>query len=129
MLTVAVIAEAGTTPVVSGSMGEAVHLVFDLIGTNILLLTEIQDSQERQVLIRAAREALHGAGLDKTPIVAGVGVASTRESIRLSKEAASAGADFVMVIPPGYYAGALMANKESVRNFFVDVAEASPLPV
>ena len=63
------------------------------------------------------------------PVVAGVGASSTRETIKLSRDAASAGADFVMAIPPGYYAGALLANTKSLRDFFVDVAEASPVPV
>jgi 4-hydroxy-2-oxoglutarate aldolase len=62
-------------------------------------------------------------------IVAGVGAPSTRESIKLAKDAAAAGADFVMVIPPGYYAGALLANPDSLKSFFIDVAEASPVPV
>lgn len=34
-----------------------------------------------------------------------------------------------MVIPPGYYAGPLKANREALKNFFVDIAEASPVPV
>ena len=32
-----------------------------------------------------------------------------------------------MVITPGYFAGAL--HKEALETFFVDVAEASPIPV
>jgi len=32
-----------------------------------------------------------------------------------------------MVITPGYFAGAL--HKEALKTFFVDVAEASPIPV
>jgi L-threo-3-deoxy-hexylosonate aldolase len=63
------------------------------------------------------------------PIVAGAGAPSTRESIILAKEAAIAGADFVMVIPPGYYASTLAGNRAAVRQFFVDIAEASPVPI
>jgi 4-hydroxy-2-oxoglutarate aldolase len=63
------------------------------------------------------------------PVVAGVGAASTRESIDLSREAAAAGADFVMVIPPGYYAGALLSDPSSIKQFFIDIAEESPVPV
>lgn len=61
--------------------------------------------------------------------MAGAGAASTRESITLAKEAAAAGADFVMVIPPGYYASTLIANRESIKSFFVDIAAASPVPI
>ncbi|KAI2708466.1 hypothetical protein CBS147332_6527 [Penicillium roqueforti] len=107
------IAGAGTIPVISGSMGEAIHL----------------SHEEKKQLIRSARVALDEINLTGVPIVAGAGGASTRESIQLCKDAADAGADYVMVIPPGYYAGALLADTTSIKNFFVDIAEASPLPV
>ncbi|KAL4954526.1 hypothetical protein BDW69DRAFT_183421 [Aspergillus filifer] len=107
------IAGAGTVPVVSGTMGEAVHL----------------SHKERADLISAARSALDEINLHHVPVVAGAGAPSTRESIELCKEAAAAGADYVMVIPPGYYAGALLSNTNSIRNFFIQVAEASPVPV
>lgn len=61
--------------------------------------------------------------------MAGIGATSTRESIQLAKEAAAAGADFAIAIPPGYYAGALKADVTAIKNFFVDIAEASPIPV
>lgn len=34
-----------------------------------------------------------------------------------------------MIIPPGYYASTLRSNPQAIRNFFVDIAEASPVPV
>ena len=34
-----------------------------------------------------------------------------------------------MVIPPGYYASTLLANRASLVKFFVDIAKASPVPV
>ncbi|KAH6666710.1 putative dihydrodipicolinate synthase [Halenospora varia] len=105
---------AGTYPVISGTMGEAPHL----------------SSAERTSLILAARQALDAANLAHIPIVAGVGATSTRESIQLAKEAAEAGADFAIAIPPGYYAGPLMADgMKALKGFFVDIAEASPIPV
>ncbi len=108
------VAKAGTIPVVAGSAGEAPHLT----------------AAERATLVRTARAALDAAGLSTVPLVAGVGAPSTRETIQLSKEAAAAGADFAMVIPPGYYAGQLLKNNSAaVRRFFCDVAAASPLPV
>jgi L-threo-3-deoxy-hexylosonate aldolase len=67
--------------------------------------------------------------LTKTPIVAGIGASSTRESIELAKEAAEAGADFGMVIPPGYYAGALVSSPGALKQFFIDIAAASPIPM
>jgi 4-hydroxy-2-oxoglutarate aldolase len=108
------IASAGTVPVLSGSMGEAIHLSHD----------------ERTILIRTCRRTLDDIGLTNVPIVAGVGAGSTRETIQLADEAAEAGADFVMVIPPGCYVGALCANnKIALKKFFIEVSAASRVPV
>lgn len=61
--------------------------------------------------------------------MAGVGETSTRESILLAQGAAAAGADFAIAIAPGYYAGALIEDMNSIRDYFVDVAKESPIPV
>ncbi|KAM0449693.1 hypothetical protein ACHAO4_007358 [Trichoderma viride] len=103
----------GVLPVVSASMGEAVHLT----------------PQERVKLIQTLRSALDSIGLQETPIVAGVGGNSTRETIQLARDAAAAGANFALVIAPGYWAGYLKGNPAAARKFFVDVAAASPIPV
>lgn len=64
------------------------------------------------------------------PFVAGIGASSTRETIALARDAAIAGADFVMAIPPGYYATALKADDMAgVKKFMVDVSEGSPFPL
>lgn len=81
------------------------------------------------MLIKAARSALDASGQDDVPIIAGAGAASTRESIILAREAAAAGADFVMIIPPGYYASTLCANPDTIKRFFTDIAEESPVPI
>ncbi|TVY22568.1 putative 4-hydroxy-2-oxoglutarate aldolase, mitochondrial [Lachnellula hyalina] len=105
---------AGTFPVISGTMGEAPHL----------------SALERTSLIVAGRAALDEINLNTVPIVAGIGAASTRESIQLAKDAAAAGADFAIAIPPGYYAGPLIAeNMAALRTYFLDISEASPIPV
>jgi len=67
-------------------MGEAHHL----------------SPSERIELIISARKALDEAGLTEVPIIAGTGVGSTRETIKLSKEASEAGADAAIVIAPGF---------------------------
>ena len=92
-------------------MGEAHHLL----------------PEERVTLFKAARQALDQAGLSDSVIIAGTGANSTRATISLCKSAADAGADAVIVIPPGYFAGALA--RPALKTFFHDVAEASPLPV
>ncbi|KIW12550.1 hypothetical protein PV08_09827 [Exophiala spinifera] len=107
------VTKPGVIPVVSATMGEAAHL----------------DRQERKRLIETVRVALDKNHLYQTPIVAGVGAASTRETIHLAEDAAAAGANFVLVILPSYYANALRATPRAVKQFFVDVASKSPLPV
>ncbi|KZW02604.1 aldolase [Exidia glandulosa HHB12029] len=107
------IAKAGVGIVIAGSMGEAHHLT----------------SAERSTLIRSAREALDAAGLHDVPIVAGTGLAGTRVTIELTREAAAAGADYAIVISAGYFVGALANNKEAQKQLFTDVADASPIPV
>lgn len=84
---------------------------------------------ERQILIQAAREALDEENLIDIPIVAGCSVPSTRESILIAKEAAEAGADFVIALTPGFYAGDLIANENAIKEYFVDIANASPVPL
>ncbi|CAK7235900.1 hypothetical protein SCUCBS95973_009424 [Sporothrix curviconia] len=108
------VTKSGTTPVLAGSAGEACHL----------------SAAECILLIKTARTALDEAGLTETVLVAGIGSSSTRETIQFAKDAADAGADFAMVIPPGYYAGQLaQKNMNAVKQFFIDVATESPLPV
>lgn len=105
------LAKANVRPLVAGSMGEAIHLTHS----------------ERATLIKTARKALDDAGLHDVPVIAGTGTGSTRETIELCHEAAVAGADFVIVITSGYFAGAL--TRDALKAYFVEVAEKSPLPV
>ncbi|KAI5452466.1 hypothetical protein NCC49_000629 [Naganishia albida] len=105
------LAQANVWPVICGSMGEAHHLT----------------NEERVTLVKAARKALDEAGLTHIPIMAGTGTGSTKLTIQLCKEAAEAGADFAIVIASGYFAGAL--SKAALKKFFVDVGDASPIPV
>ena len=99
--------------VLAGSMGEAHHL----------------EPHERIQLIKTARAALDRAGLIDTPIIAGTGVGSTRESIQLSKQAAEAGADYAIVILSGYFAGSLIPDRAAIKEFFRELATHSPIPV
>lgn len=94
-------------------MGEAIHL----------------SHQERSTLIKTTRQALDDAGLDTIPIIAGTGSGSTRETAELCREAAEAGADAVIVIASGYFAGVLAGHKPALKAFFTEVAEKSPIPV
>ncbi|GJN89182.1 hypothetical protein Rhopal_002156-T1 [Rhodotorula paludigena] len=82
----------------------------------------------RAGVIAAARQALDAdPACANVPLIAGTGAGSTVETIELTKEAAEAGADFAMVIAPGYFVKAL--SREALKQFFIEVAEASPIPI
>ncbi|KAF8559763.1 dihydrodipicolinate synthetase [Imleria badia] len=104
---------AGVRPLLSGSMSEAIHL----------------SHAERSTLIKTARKVLDNAGLDKIPIVSGIGAGSTRECIELANEAADAGADCTIAICSGYFAGALAGNKKALKAFWTEISQKSPIPV
>jgi len=60
-------------------------------------------------------------------LVAGTGAESTRATIELTREAARAGADAVMLRPPAYYGP--MLGAQAITRHFRAVADASPVPV
>ena len=93
--------------VIAGSTGEAVVL----------------DPEERRNLLDAARDVVPGDRL----LVAGTGAESTRATLRLTREAAEAGADAVLVMPPAFYKGAM--TPETLRVHYTEVADASPVPL
>ena len=79
--------------------------------------------EEKIRTLRAAREAIPK---DKF-MIAGTGCESTRETIILSKEAAIAGADAVMVLNPSYYKGQM--TEAALVVHYHAVADASDVPV
>jgi len=94
---------------------------FLILGSNgeQVMLSE----KEKIEAIAAASEALPEGRL----LLAGTGCQSTRETIALTKAAAAAGANAVLVLNPFYYKGN-MNHDELVRHYY-DVADASPVPV
>lgn len=88
-------------------------------------------AEERCTLISVTRSVLNKHSSTKSmPVIAGVAAPSTKETIALACAAAGAGADFAMVIPPGYYAGILKSDgMRAIKRYFIDVSEASPIPV
>lgn len=90
-------------------------------GTNseAFLLTR----EERSQLIATAREAVG----PRFPIMAGVGAHSTKQTLELAQDAAAAGANYVLVLPPAYFGKA--TNMNVVKRFFSEIAAKSPLPV
>ncbi|KKK21095.1 hypothetical protein P175DRAFT_0497014 [Aspergillus ochraceoroseus IBT 24754] len=97
--------------VVQGSNGEAVHL----------------DREERNLITAATRSALDSNGAAAMPLLVGCGAPSTRETIRFCIDAANAGGDYVLVLPPSYYKA--LVSTSAMLDHFRAVADASPIPV
>jgi 4-hydroxy-2-oxoglutarate aldolase len=92
---------------VSGSTGESVLL----------------DDEERMTLLEAAADVVP----DDALLIAGTGSESTRHTIRLTRQAAEAGADVVLVSPPAYYRGAM--SPAVLARHYRAVADESPVPM
>lgn len=93
--------------VVLGSTGETLTLT---------------DEETREVL----RTAVAAAAPEKV-LIAGVGRESVKATLELAEVAAAAQYDAVLVRTPTYYAPQM--SREAARNFFLSVADRSPLPV
>ena len=93
--------------VVLGSTGEAILL---------------SDDERREVLKTAM-----GAAAPNKVMVAGTGIESAIETLRLTEYAASLGYDVAMVRTPHYYKGQM--KPENMLAFYRFVADRSPLPV
>ncbi len=94
--------------VVLGSTGEAILL----------------SDEERREVLKCARES---AANEKVSI-AGTGIESAIETLRLTEYAAELGYDIAMVRTPHYYKGQ-MANPQNMLAFYRFVCDRSPLPV
>jgi len=93
--------------VVLGSNGESVLLAAD----------------ERLRMIEAARSGLADGRL----LIAGTGRPSTEATIQLTRQAAAAGADFALILPPFYYKGQM--TDDVLETHYRAVADASAIPV
>ncbi|NLX35496.1 MAG: dihydrodipicolinate synthase family protein [Chloroflexi bacterium] len=93
--------------VVAGSNGESASLTCD----EVAALTE-------RVRLRA---------LPQQQVIAGTGRQSTRETIALTRAAAAAGADLVLVMTPSFFAEQM--GGPALVEHYQRVADASPVPV
>ena len=93
--------------VVLGSTGEAIML----------------SDQERRDVLKSAREAAAPAKV----LIAGTGVESAMETLRLTEYAAELGYDVAMVRTPHYYKKQM--DPASMLAFYRTVADRSPIPV
>ncbi len=94
--------------VVEGSTGEAI----------------LMSDQERRDVLKCARQA---AAPDKV-LIAGTGIESAIETLRLTEYAAELGYDVAMVRTPHYYK-AQINKPENMLAFYRFVADRSPLPI
>jgi dihydrodipicolinate synthase/N-acetylneuraminate lyase len=107
------LAKANCGIVLLGTNGEASHLT----------------DTERSTIIRTARTALSESSFPSVPILVGTGTGSAKHTIQLCIDAKEAGADYVIVIPPGYFSFAIGRDRKALKRFFEEVMEGSPLPV
>ncbi|KAF4995463.1 hypothetical protein FDECE_12786 [Fusarium decemcellulare] len=106
------LAKSGITGLVlMGSTGEAIHM----------------NSQERIDLISGVRKGLDEAGYNDYPIMAGVLINSVDEALEWLRDAKKAGAQWGLVLAPGYFGGA--ATQANLVEWYTLVADNSPLPV
>lgn len=96
---------------VQGSNGEAVNLTHE----------------ERSTVTKATREALNANGFETMPLIVGCGAQSTYEAVSLCEQAAAAGGDYALILPPNYYVG--LFNSTTIVDFFTEIADASPIPI
>ncbi|HUM03361.1 MAG TPA: dihydrodipicolinate synthase family protein, partial [Thermoanaerobaculia bacterium] len=100
-----VLVSAGCRGLVAlGSLGESATLTFD----------------EKVSILKTLRRALGS----RAPLVAGIAALSTAEACALAREAAAAGCDGLMVLPPYVYRG---DDRETGAHFSA-VFSATPLP-
>lgn len=97
--------------VLLGSTGEAIHL----------------SRAERFELISGVRKGLTEAGYPEYPIIAGILTNSVDEALEWLQDAKKAGAQWGLVLAPGYFGGA--ANQDNLREWYTLVADRSPIPI
>jgi hypothetical protein len=116
------LAEAGVDGVVvQGSTGEAVALSHQE-RIEVRCWSRDKLSADRQ-LIRTAKETFAQAGNAGLIIAGTVGAQSSVENVLMCQEAAAAGADFALVLPPSYYPSFM--TDEVIEAFYVQVRHFS----
>ncbi|KAL1839207.1 hypothetical protein VTJ49DRAFT_1725 [Mycothermus thermophilus] len=95
-----------------GSTGEVVHM----------------SSEERRSMVAAVRGALHCAGFNDYPLMAGMMTNGDLNEVLASlNHYASAGAQWGLVLAPGYFGPEV--RQEGLVAWFTAVADRSPIPI
>lgn len=97
--------------VLLGSTGEAIHL----------------NRQERFDLIAGCRKGLDDAGFPDYPIMAGVLTNGIDETLEWLQDYAKAGAQWGLVLVPGYFGAA--GSQANIKEWYTIVADNSPIPI
>jgi len=106
------LAKAGLVGLVTmGSNGEAVHL----------------SRAEKATVTRETRSALDEAGYQNVPVIVGTSEQSIRGTVDLCKEAAEAGGEYSLLVPPSYYRAAM--DEDALYEYYTKVADGSPIPI
>lgn len=97
--------------VLLGSTGEAIHM----------------SRQERFDMVSGVRKGLTDAGFSDYPIMAGVLINSVDEVLEWLEDFKKAGAQWGLVLAPGYFGAA--ANQANIKEWYTIVADRSPIPI
>lgn len=97
--------------VILGSTGEAIFV----------------QNKERHELIKSQRKTLDDAGFKDRPIIAGTATQNIDDTIDMIKDSQDAGAEYAMVLTPGYFAAA--TSQTGIQKWFEAVADRSPIPI
>jgi 4-hydroxy-2-oxoglutarate aldolase len=94
---------------------------FVILGSNgeYVLMSE----KEKLQVLEAARDTIP----PNKVMIAGTGTDSTRQTIELTRQAASIGADMAIVVTPSYYKGQM--TSAALQAHYLAIADASPIPV
>lgn len=98
--------------VLLGSTGEAIHL----------------SRAERRDLVSAVRRGLADAGFPDYPLMAGVLTNGLAEALEWLADYAAAGAQWGLVLTPGYF-GAAATGQDGIVEWYRAVAGRSPIPI
>ncbi|GJL82528.1 MAG: dihydrodipicolinate synthase family protein [marine bacterium B5-7] len=79
------------------------------------------DADERSKVLKITMEVVEG----RVPVYAGTGAITTRESIRITREAEAMGVDVAMLITPYF----IQPRPDELVSHFTDIARSTRLPV
>ncbi|MFC1555582.1 dihydrodipicolinate synthase family protein [candidate division KSB1 bacterium] len=94
------------------------YVVLGSTGESVLM-----DTNEKLEAVEAVKESAN-AGM---PIIAGTGAQSARMTIDFTNKAASAGADYALIVTPFYYKGQMTAK--NLELYYREVADNVDIPV